>query len=619
MYELTKYRHEINADGDMVIFDVPIFAENIRWNEGSQKFDHFDENWCKAAVKEGFQRYIFDNYQYSWHLGHHTPEVKRLGITLPKIGRFIPKKTEYRLLKGEKKCCVISDLIVNKKNIPNIKEYSNLSIEVKDPDYPEITSLASLPDGTPEHQFSTFTVSSPVVFSKQEGNSIYFQLNEDLMIDNQMSQQNFGLKEIAKKLAGSKGAYDRFKAKVMNSPIYDSTMKWLNDDIQAGSGRVYDSGWISPDSLASYMSNIDPQKIQAVLNLAQSALFEGDDPDGVDDQQNFGIGEIGKKIASWARSRPDEAADPSKLSAWGNMSESTKAALRKIASLRQSGRLDENQVISVLENAPPDVSGELRRFAGNFGPLLYEKGDNQMDGLDTLPKENEQSFEGDTSPGMEGDSSSNPKLESVMSMLSGLTDEMLDRVIDLISNLQNPDPLNEIEATEGVQAFSKGGRLHPAIKQLVSDACEATEKRVLAQMQPFLQEHESVNFEKSVKSIMGERFTNESLQKAQIFAKKHGKGAALDYVETLSGGQVPTNLKGNFSGPSYNTSPEDLKQIQLFEKRGVPPEKTRKLLSDYHGSLHGKHQTMSFERYVELQTKNVGLTGRKTSWKTKRG
>lgn len=99
-----------NADGHLVVRDVPIFTECERWcwdeDKQEQVLRVFDRKWLEAAFKKAQVRQR-DNYHPPLHIRHHGfgDEVKRAGLFTVTALREIP-------FKGKRVLAIMADLTI---------------------------------------------------------------------------------------------------------------------------------------------------------------------------------------------------------------------------------------------------------------------------------------------------------------------------------------------------------------------------------------------------------------------------------------------------------------------------------------------------------------------------
>lgn len=428
MYELKKYDHEINKDGKLVIFNVPIFYCITR------NGNVYDGPWLKRAVENAQTRYGIDRYLPPFHIEHNPTNAQNQKIIRKKIGRFLPKKVEMHPVSEEEtfwnselsrwdskvvlamKPIMIGDLIIDQKYIQSYSdgEWPWLSVEVGNPRHPEITSMAALSGRPPEFKKEEVTVNpiGPVQFAQ---NPTTFYFNEGNMI-NKPGMDQFGPMDLAKKIANN---WDRVKVKIMTNPKYHKVMDWLNKDIQKGAGAVYDAGYTSPESLASYLKGLNPQMLSDMASYLFADETEGDqmyEENGMD-QDNFlepnQIEEVDKKINRFIQ---------------GIKSPRIKGFLEKVvANLKTTPHTAYPipALINAIKNDPSpeaqEVIAQMRQFADSEG-LGMEDPDQMNCDPDQMGDENplDQMADDDISKALELVKTASPEqLQQIISMFSG--------------------------------------------------------------------------------------------------------------------------------------------------------------------------------------------------------
>jgi len=209
MYELDKYKHEINDDGELVVYDVPVFAETERENDDGET-KNFDAEFCQGCINNAETRFKFDKYLPPFHLEHNSLQPQESKIIRKSLGRFRPKRLEEGSISEMNelteevepvaKMVVISDLIITPDNIEDFSKgkYPYLSVEINNPNVQEFSSLAALCSRPPEMKFSPLSI-SPVMFSESVGRGYKFFFSEENM---KTKQEQFGVRDSIKKGVG---------------------------------------------------------------------------------------------------------------------------------------------------------------------------------------------------------------------------------------------------------------------------------------------------------------------------------------------------------------------------------------------------------------------------------
>jgi len=269
MYELKKYKHEFNDDGELVVYDVPVFAEVVRQDDKGNWLI-FDKAFCQNAIKNAQTLYEINGYMAPFHEEHNATQPSNSPIIRKNLGRFLPKRLQEATIaevnkfteevEPVRKYIVISDLVIKPEFVEDFDKglYPFLSVEIKNPNFPEFSSLAALPSRPPEHKFSPLAI-MPVQFSVDGSYHCYFS-------EECMEQQQFGLQDIAKKIATN---WAGIKGKLFSNPAYQGLIKKIDENsrnIDPKTGKhAGGEVLISPDTVASWLRAIPVEQIMQLL------------------------------------------------------------------------------------------------------------------------------------------------------------------------------------------------------------------------------------------------------------------------------------------------------------------------------------------------------------------
>lgn len=580
-YVLEKYKAIQNEDGNWVIFDVPIFAEE------SRNGIDFDEDWLNQAVALAQKRWNESRYMPPYHEEHNSLKPNESKIVRKNLGLFLPKSVQRGEIEGEEKAVVIADILVSPDVFEDIKagKYPYLSIETGNPLRPEIASLAALPSRAPEVKQSPLMV-APIHFSEEYQR---YQFSEKCM------SQQFGVQDIAKKIASN---WAGIKGKLLSNPAYQGLIKKIDENsrnIDPKTGKhAGGEVLISPDTVASWLRAIP---VDQIMQLTNFLFAEGDSVE----KQQFGLMDDIKALGAeykkggWSAvknklgSQESEAEFQQRLKEQGGRGFAEGDGMEDEKKEQFAGMAPRLIILPNGEEFLLRMNGEYTSQKGGGKSFTVKEAQSMIDS-GKAKAGNTAGFAEENPEQMNGEGTS--PIDQIKALLPTASDEMLAQILALLQGAggeiqaaeSDPAPVNQFAEIRGSTLQQKFGIVCEVVKGM---------RKELDQMRTEREREKAFHFAE-------ERLANTS-QKSAILSKLKTKKDAKTIRELAEfanefAGKDPKNLDEN--DLSNDSTPSEVKEIL---GQYAPSEKA--LVCQFAEQWERSSKMVPLDRFVRIQLK----------------